>query len=57
MMCMHSSMSVIALQLKGLFLNRHNKQGTQKWLPYQIVGGKTVKNVQKGPQITEIWSE
>ncbi len=26
-----------------------------KWLPYQILGGKTVKNVQISPQTTEIW--
>ena len=27
----------------------------QKWLPYKILGGKTVKNVQFDPQTTEIW--
>ena len=27
-----------------------------KLLPYQIPGGKTVKNVQIDPQTTEIWS-
>ena len=27
-----------------------------KWLPYQIVGGETVKNVQIDPKTTEIWS-
>ncbi len=27
----------------------------QKWLPYQIIFGKTVKNVQIDPQTTEIW--
>ncbi len=26
-----------------------------KWLPYQILGGKTVKNVDIDPQTTEIW--
>ena len=26
-----------------------------KWLPYQILGGKTVINVQIDPQTTEIW--
>ena len=28
----------------------------QKWLPYQILGVKTVKNVQINPQTTGIWS-
>ena len=28
----------------------------QKSLPYQILGGKTVKNAQIDPQTTEIWS-
>ena len=27
----------------------------QKWLPYQILGGNTVKNVQIDPQTTDIW--
>ena len=27
-----------------------------KWLPYQILGGKTVKNALIDPQTTEIWS-
>ncbi len=26
-----------------------------KWLSYQILGGKTVQNVQIDPQTTEIW--
>ncbi len=29
----------------------------QKRLPYQILGGKTVGDVQIDPQATEIWSE
>ncbi len=28
----------------------------QKWIPYQIIGGKTVMNVQIDTQTTEIWS-
>jgi len=26
-----------------------------KWLPYQILDGKAVRNVQIDPQTTEIW--
>ncbi len=26
-----------------------------KWLPYQMFGGKTVKNVKINPQTIEIW--
>ncbi len=29
----------------------------QKWLSYQIQGGKTVKKVQTDPQTTDIWSQ
>ncbi len=29
----------------------------QKWLPYQILGGKTVKSVQIDPQTTDLFSE
>ncbi len=28
-----------------------------KWLPYQILGGKTKKNVQIDSQTTDIWSK
>ncbi len=28
----------------------------QKWLPYPILGGQTVKNVQSDPQTTDIGS-
>ncbi len=28
----------------------------QNWLPYQILGDKTVKNVKIDPQTTDIWS-
>ncbi len=26
-----------------------------KWRPYQILGGKTIKNVQIDPQTAELW--
>ena len=29
----------------------------QKFIPYQILGGKTVKDDQTDPQITEIWTQ
>ncbi len=29
----------------------------QKWLPYQILGGKTVKTLQIDPQTKEIWTK
>ena len=35
----------------------HIKQGQfDKWLPYQIIGDKTVKNVQMDQHTTKIWS-
>ena len=49
-------------QLKSLKINPHPPKkhrnvpwNHKKWLPYQIVGGKTVKNVHIEPQTTEIW--
>ena len=31
-------------------------QQLSQWLPYQILGGRTVINVQIDPQTTKIWS-
>ena len=60
-----ASYRVIAVQLKTInLLDKVNRttetqhfhsSNHHKWLPYQILGGKTVKNVQRGPQTTEIW--
>ena len=35
---------------------RFHSSKHQKWLSYQIIGGKTVMNVQIDPQTSEIWS-
>ena len=34
-----------------------NSSNHQKWLPSQILGGKTVKNVPTDPQTTELWTK
>ena len=41
------------LTIFGVFSVKRHK----KWLPYQFLGGKTVKNVQIDPETTEIWSK
>ncbi len=35
--------------------NIFHSSSYHKWLPYQILGGKTVKNVQIDHKTTEIW--
>ena len=40
-----------SLFIKSLFYSSN----PLKWLPYQNLGGKTLKNVQIDPQKTEIW--
>ncbi len=43
----HSSIKTWECTMKSLEI--------KKWFPYQILGSKTVKNVQIDPQTAEIW--
>ncbi len=46
-----------SLKIQLLLKSQECAMNLQKCLPYQILGGKTVKNVEIDPQITEIWSK
>ncbi len=41
-------------QLKFSYTGHFHSCNHQKWLPYPILGGKTLNNVQIEPQTTEI---
>ena len=51
-----SSMTKTELYIIALEIRFTELQKLSQWLPYQILGGKTVNRVEMDPQTTEIWS-
>ena len=50
-----SSLKSLKIQKPTLISSTFTPATIRKWLPYPILGSKTVRNVQINPQTTEIW--